>query len=209
MSKGRSSYIEPTLEVLEALFKEEQRGYQQTEIAEKVAESLNKVAGINYSDDEEEKDKETGGAAAFTKKSVQSRVSNALKTLIKEDKIVEIEPKRYIPNEKKAVRAMMKKELIREIKYTRPDMFRISLTTFLLPVQESSMIAAKISFQKYLGNEACYDIVSFNGYLMLLIFASEEECDELYDEIREIVEDGYAYEPPKRKQKLKMKEVSA
>lgn len=203
MSKGRSSYIEPTLETLEELFKEEQRGYQQTEIAEKVAQYLNETAGINKSDN-----KETSGTALYTKKSVQSRISSALKTLIKEEKIVEIEPKRYIPNKKKAVRAMMKGELIQQIEYTRSDMFCISPTTFLLPIQESSMVDAKMRFQKYLGNEACYDIVTFNGYLMLLIAASEEECNELYDEIRKIVKEGYAYVPPKKKQKLKMREPS-
>ena len=76
----------------------------------------------------------------------------------------------------------MKQEIIETVKFGKKTIFQMSPTTWLLDIERSSMANAKNLFARYLGPN-CYDIIEFNGYLMLLICGKISDHHDLRTEI--------------------------
>lgn len=144
----------------------------------------------------------------YEDKSIQSGVSRALKALVEKEKVIKRADNRYIPFNLKTGRALLKEEIIKSVKFGPKHIFQMSATTWLIDVERSSIAKAKELFSRYLGPN-CYDIIEFNGYLMMLFDGKVDSHKELREEILEIrkaaLEKTKTTSRPKEPQKQKIK----
>lgn len=117
--------------------------------------------------------------------SVQSSVSRALKKYVKEERIIESEERRYTPYNDETSRVLLKKEIINTVKFGPQPVFQISSRAWLIDVERNSLSTAKNLFSKYLGS-ICYNVLEFNGYLMLLFSGKSADTKEVREEILKI-----------------------
>lgn len=184
--RSQSEYVKLTREALDELFTEEQRLYRVADISELVA----KKKGNGY-----------------TKAAVQSSVSRALVDLINAEEVVGIERK-YIPANKDAIRYILRSHLIDEIEYTREDIFVVFGKMLMIGVASGSIDAAKRLYRDYLGKN-CYDVLEYDGYLVLLVVwtkkkgtdgnVEKEDHRKVIQEIRSIVKEGFNKETKKKR----------
>lgn len=86
--------------------------------------------------------------------------------------------------------------------FSRSDSFDISGTTVAIPVEMGSINYARTLFEDYLGEENCYDILIFDGYLFIMLRGNKETRKKIRTDIHEIVTAGY--EQPKGEKKIKL-----
>lgn len=121
----------------------------------------------------------------YEPKGQQPAVSRALKKLVAQKKIIKTDDNRYRPYNLETGRALLKEEIIKTVKFGKQSVFQISPTTWLLDIERSSIATAKNLFAQYLGPN-CYNVLEFNGYLMLLFGGKIAEHKKLREEIIQI-----------------------
>jgi hypothetical protein len=138
----------------------------------------------------------------------QSSVSKCLKVLIKEEKILKLEGNVYVPYEHDFSRKFTKEKIIKMIVFNRRTVFTLSSNrekrkdkdgeeyiyatcSLLVDVSFDYIVTAKELFRKYIGTENCYDIMEFQGKVLIMIEGVEKEVATLRRNIREIVEETY------------------
>lgn len=159
---------ELTLMVIREIYKNGEPAPNQNQIVNKVTDIKNLSATYPYDP-----------------KSQQPAVSRALKNFVANNVVIKTKKNRYLPYNLETGRAILKAEIIKNVKFGEKPIFQMSPTTWLLDIERSSMAAAKNLFTQYLGPN-CYDIFEFNGYLMLLFAGKIKEHEDLRREIMNI-----------------------
>lgn len=159
---------ELTLRVIRDIYKNGKPAPNQNQIVNRVTEIKN-----------------LGASYPYAPKSQQPAVSRALKNLVAKNAVIKTKANRYLPYNLETGRAILKPEIIKNVKFGKKAIFQMSPTTWLLDIERSSMATAKTLFTQYLGPN-CYDIIEFNGYLMLLFAGRIKEHEDLRREIMNI-----------------------
>lgn len=165
---------EITLYVIEDIYKNRVPAPNQNQIVNQVTE----IKNFGVPDD-----------SKYDPKGQQPAVSRALKQLVARQKIIKKEDNTYIPYNHETERDLLREEIIKTVKFGKQPIFTISLSTWLVDVERSSIANAKNLFEKYLGSN-CYNVLEFNGYLMLLVTGKKETRKALQEEIKQIQEEA-------------------
>lgn len=120
----------------------------------------------------------------YEEKNIQPSVSRALRSFVSRRKII-LQDKTFRPYNVETSRELLSDEIVETIKFGPQDIFLMSATTMLLDIERSSMSRAIELFSRYLGPN-CYNVLEFNGYLMLLISGKKEEVADLRKKIKAI-----------------------
>lgn len=173
-----------TLRIVEEFYESGKDAPSQSQIVDRIVEIKNQ--GFNYE--------------AYTYQSQQPSVSRALKKLVEEQKIIKTTKDKYLPYNLETGRRLLKEEIIKTVKFGKQPNFTISISTWLIDVERTSIANAKNLFERFLGPN-CYNIFEFNGYLMLLVNGSKDKRKELKGEINEIRREALKEAAKKTKKK--------
>jgi len=104
---------------------------------------------------------------------MQPTVSKALKTLIKAKKVSVTEAKTYERYSIASEQPFLRITIMQTVEFTNDTVFPISDNTLLVGVQTNCVSTAIDLLKAYIGKERCFDILFFNGYLVILLNKSE------------------------------------
>ncbi|MBQ3531494.1 MAG: hypothetical protein IJA05_06195 [Oscillospiraceae bacterium] len=127
----------------------------------------------------------------YPRENIQPAVSRALKALIEEKKIIKLKKNTYLPFNRYKLREIIEEEIKKNIIFERPDIFVASNSVILLPVAPKSLHFSKEIFRQYLGEDDCYDILEYSGYLVLMLVGTDTHLKALRLKIGHIVEQAY------------------
>lgn len=122
--------------------------------------------------------------------SIQPSTSRALKQMVQAKQLLKLPDKSYIPFDISEARKQIAIQIMEEIQFNREEIFCLSPAVILLDVHPKSISKAKELFEQYLGQKNCYDIIDFQGYLMLMMLSvgkDEKDLAQLTQDIRKIV----------------------
>lgn len=100
--------------------------------------------------------------------SLQPQVSRKLKILLKEHKIAKIDKHCYVPFDINFKRRPIAERIKKEVIFTKPNIFKLSPYSILVPVDPRSLYISKILFKEYL-EEDCFDVLELDGYVLILL----------------------------------------
>ena len=135
--------------------------------------------------------------AKYEQESIQPSVSRTLKRMVQDGQLIKLSNKTYIPFDITVARKQIAMQIMEEIEFNRAEIFCISPTVILLDIHPKSVSRAKDLFAQYLGQKNCYDIVDFQGYVMLMILSDtndKKDLEKLTEDIRKIVKKEYTGE---------------
>lgn len=177
-----ATVLDLTQRVIQDIYKKGESAPNQNQIVNKVTALKNR--GLTNS--------------TYDAKGQQPAVSRALKKLVAQQKIVKTEDNKYLPYNLETGRALVKEEIIKTVKFGVQPNFTISLSTWLIDVERASIANAKNLFERFLAPN-CYNVLEFNGYLLLLVTGSKDERKKLREEIDQIRRDALKQGAKKKK----------
>ena len=133
----------------------------------------------------------------YKEKSIQPSVSRAIKRMVQDKQLIKLPDKTYIPFDITVARKQIAIQIMEEIQFDRKEIFCMSESVILLDIHPKSVSRAKDLFAQYLGQRNCYDIVDFQGYVMLMLLSDtndKKDLKQLTEDIRKIAKKEYTGE---------------
>ena len=96
----------------------------------------------------------------------------------------------YLPKRVKYVPNHIKRRIVEEIHFLKPELHKVSGTTWMIPI-EGNFEHAKGLLTAYIGEDYVYDIIEFNKYLIVLIKGNTEERKKKFKDLSEIVKEQF------------------
>ena len=180
---SQMSYAELALHVIRENYASSKTSINQSQIVKRIQTLLSESGDARKS--------------SFGTSSIQSSVSRALKKYVAAEKVFTDGARGYIPRNDETCRERLKQEIIATVQFGPQSIFQISGRVWLIDVKREFLTRAKELFTKYLRDN-CYNVLEFNGYLMLLVIGEEDVRQELFNEISEIYKSA---QPTEKKQK--------
>ena len=203
-NRKRSAYTPYVLQAVQELYRTHTGGEKYpkvTDVADKVAEI---VSGLD-------------GWGKYTGKMVQSSVSRVLPNLVDDGKVLVVNEKYYVPNCVEYARSEVLNEMGKRVFFKRRDTFSSSDNMLVVAVDtaKTDITDAKLTFERYLGCENCFGILTQDEFLVLMLRGNATETHKLCNLVKEAVEKCYDEqhkEPPlrlrrKTKKRLQPKEM--
>ena len=211
--KAQPAIKELVLDIVNEAYKIESKNDYliQSEISELVRCVKNKIINKDWKDtDEFAKD------GFYQRNGCQPSVSKHLESLCKEKRVLKIENDVYVPYNLTDARKILKNSLIDSVSFNRGTIFVISSNqeemksendkekdyvyatcSMLVDVRYDYIATAKELFKQYIGVKSYYDIMDFQGKMLIMIHGSNDEVIELRKDIRDIVKESYKKERKK------------
>ena len=129
--------------------------------------------------------------------SIQPSVSRTLKRMVQDKQLIKLPDKTYTPFDITVARKQIAVQIMKEIEFNREEIFCMSESVILLDIHPKSVSRAKDLFAQYLGQRNCYDIVDFQGYVMLMLLSDttdKKDLEKLTEDIRKIAKKEYTGE---------------
>lgn len=126
-------------------------------------------------------------------KSQQSNVSRALTKLVGDKRVI-LEDRTYYPVTPETVQQEALTQFSENVYCTKPDIFAIVDTMYLIKVHSDHVYAATEYLRRYLGPDRYFDIFYANSYLWVLWESKNNDEDEfrnVYQEICKAVSASY------------------
>lgn len=141
----------------------------------------------------------------------QSSVSKCLKALINEKRILKIQHEKknvYIPYRVEYARDSIKKRITELVVFNQGTVFLFAsgrekrkkkngetytylTSSLLVDVSFDYIVTAKELFREYIGTENCYEVMDFQGKVLIMIRGLKDDVIMLKKNIREIVRETY------------------
>lgn len=148
--------------------------------------------GIKYKDEESYKK---------ARKNLQSQVSKQLSSLVDLKKIVDLQKGRFGPRVDAVLHQKYGEEIISHVEIKRPDVFMMSLNMVAVEVADGYKDYAIDCFKNYLDENRCYDVITLDKYLVIMIKGFSNERIKSIRFIKDIVYEAYYKQHPREKQK--------
>ena len=193
-----SAYSPYVLQAVQELYSTHTSGERYptvTDISNKVAEI---VSGLD-------------GWGKYTGKMVQSSVSRVLPDFVADEKVLIVNDKYYVPNCVEYARSEVLNEMGKRVFFKRRDTFSPSDNMLVVAVDtvKTDINDAKLTFERYLGGENCFGILTQDEFLMLMLCGNTTEMQKLCNLVKEAVEQCYDKQhkaPPLRLRKKTKKQ---
>jgi len=136
---------------------------------------------------------------SYDTETFRSTVSRALSQL-KRDKIVRIDERtgRYVPNNDKYSKYLIKKEILNKVIFTKKDVMKIGNGAYVVAVYDDKnherILLAQSLFKQYFENKY-FSITVLDGALLFLV---NEDENSIYSDLKNIVYGGINYEVSKK-----------
>lgn len=164
---------------------------KQCEIIDEMMERAKK-GGTKYKDEESYKK---------ARKNLQSQVSKQLSVLVSLEKIVDLPNGRFGPREDDVLHQKYGEKIINHVLMNRPDVFMMSLNMVAVDVTDGCKDQAIDCFKNYLGENHCYDVITLDKYIVIMVKGFSNERIKSIRFIKDIVREAYYKQPHKEKEK--------